>query len=103
MLARRENAVNLIEELGEQLAAPKLRTHLTEAPSEVAGRIRKATGIDADTQLAWPNEWRAWAAWRASVEDLGVFVFLFPGVALEEARGLALLREPLPVVAINSK
>ena len=103
MLARRENAVNLIEELGEQLAAPKLRTHLTEAPSEVAGRIRKATGIDADTQLAWPNEWRAWAAWRASVEDLGVFVFLFPGVALEEARGLSLLREPLPVVAINSK
>jgi Zn-dependent peptidase ImmA (M78 family) len=61
------------------------------------------TGIGADTQLAWPNEWRAWAAWRSAVEDLGVFVFLFPGVALDEARGLALLRDPLPVVAINSK
>lgn len=103
MLARRENAVNLIEELGERLAGFKLRAHLTEAPADVAGRIRKATAINADTQLAWPNEWRAWAAWRSSVEDLGVFVFLFPGVALEEARGLALLREPLPVVAINSK
>lgn len=103
MLARRENAVNLIEELGERLAGFKLRAHLTEAPADVARRIREATAISADTQLAWPNEWRAWAAWRGSVEDLGVFVFLFPGVALEEARGLALLREPLPVVAINSK
>jgi Zn-dependent peptidase ImmA (M78 family)/transcriptional regulator with XRE-family HTH domain len=103
MLARRENAVNLIEELGDRLAGFKLRAHLTEAPAEVAGRIREATAVSADTQLAWPNEWRAWAAWRGSVEDLGVFVFLFPGVALEEARGLALLREPLPVVAINSK
>jgi Zn-dependent peptidase ImmA (M78 family)/transcriptional regulator with XRE-family HTH domain len=103
MLARRENAVNLIEELGEQLPGFRLRAHLTEEPAQVASRIREAAGISVETQLSWPSEWRAWAAWRASVEDLGVFVFLFPGVALEEARGLALLREPLPVVAINSK
>jgi Zn-dependent peptidase ImmA (M78 family) len=103
MLTRRENAVNLMEELGEQLGGFALRAHLSEAPADVADRIRSATAIDADTQLAWPSEWRAWAAWRVSVEDLGVFVFLFPGVSLEEARGLALLREPLPVVAINSK
>lgn len=103
MLSRRDNAANLIEELGEQLPGFKLRAHLTEEPSQVASRIREATGISIVTQLEWPNEWRAWAAWRALVEDLGVFVFLFPGVALEEARGLALLREPMPVVAINSK
>jgi Zn-dependent peptidase ImmA (M78 family)/transcriptional regulator with XRE-family HTH domain len=103
MLARRENALNLLEELSEQLVAFRLRAHLREEPAEVASRIRSATGISLDSQLAWPNEWRAWAAWRASVEGMGVFVFLFPGVALDEARGLALLREPLPVVAINGK
>ena len=103
MLARRESAVNLLEELGDELVGFQLRVHLSESTAEVAGRIRKATGVAVDTQLSWPNGWRAWAAWRASVEDLGVFVILFPGVALDEARGLALLREPLPVVAINSK
>jgi len=59
--------------------------------------------MDVATQLAWPNEWRAWATWRAAVESMGVFVFLFPKVSLEEVRGLALLRMPLPVVAINGK
>lgn len=103
MLSRRENALNLMEELGEKVAPFKLRAHLREPAAEVGARLRAATGVDLTTQLAWPNEWRAWAGWRAAIEEMGVFVFLFPGVSLEEARGLAILRDPLPAVAINSK
>ncbi|MCC6348748.1 MAG: ImmA/IrrE family metallo-endopeptidase [Candidatus Eisenbacteria bacterium] len=103
MLARRENALNLMEELGEKVETFPLRARLSEPAAEVASRLRRATGIDIDTQFAWPNEWRAWAGWRTAVEDMGVFVFVFPSVALDEARGLAILRDPLPVVAINSK
>lgn len=103
MLSRRENALNLMEELAEKVEPFPLRAHLSEPAAEVASRLRLATRIDVETQLAWPNEWRAWADWRTAVEDMGVFVFLFPSVALDEARGLAILRDPLPVVAINSK
>lgn len=103
MLARREQAVNLMEELGDAVGPFALRARLGAPVDEVAALLRLATGIDIETQLGWKNEWRAWAAWRSAVEKLGVFVFLFPSVGLNEARGLAILRESFPVVAINSK
>jgi Zn-dependent peptidase ImmA (M78 family)/transcriptional regulator with XRE-family HTH domain len=103
MLNRRENALNLMGELGEPIPEFPLRAHLSESPVEVGREMREATGIDSMTQLDWPNEWRAWSAWRAAVEQLGVLVFQFSKVALEETRGLVLLRMPLPVIAINGK
>jgi Zn-dependent peptidase ImmA (M78 family) len=103
MLNRRENALNLMGELGESIPEFQLRARLSESPVEVGRQIREATAIDSMTQFDWPNEWRAWSAWRTAVEQLGVLVFQFPKVALEETRGLALLRMPLPVIAINGK
>lgn len=44
----------------------------------------------------------SWHAWRAAVEELGVLVFQFGKVNLEEVRGLSLLEFPLPVIGINS-
>ncbi len=103
MLARRENALNLMDELGERIVSFSLQAHLLESAADVGARLPQATGVDVATQLSWPNEWRGWAVWRAAVEGMGVFVFLFPKVGLQEVRGLALLRTPLPVVAINAK
>jgi Zn-dependent peptidase ImmA (M78 family)/DNA-binding XRE family transcriptional regulator len=103
MLSRRENALNLMGEMGDALPEFTLRANLNESAAAVGARMREATGIDALTQLDWADAWRAWASWRGAVEGLGVLVFQFPKVALEEVRGLALLRMPLPVVAINSK
>ncbi|MGH7119623.1 MAG: ImmA/IrrE family metallo-endopeptidase [Acetobacteraceae bacterium] len=103
MLIRRENALNLMGELGEPISEFHLKAHLGEAPEEVGRRLREALGITVEEQRAWPNEWRAWAAWRGSAERIGVLVFIFSRVKLGEVRGLALLRTPLPVAAINSK
>lgn len=103
MLIRRENALNLLGELGQPIPAFALRAHLSESPADVGQRLRTGVGIDVATQLAWPNEWRAWGAWRSGVEQLGVLVFIFGRIALDEVRGLALLRSPLPVAAINGK
>ncbi len=103
MLLRRENALNLMGELGERIPEFALKAKLSESPANVGARLRDATNISIDEQLSWPNEWRAWAAWRAAIENLGALVFQFGKVSLSEVRGLALLRTPLPVVAINSK
>lgn len=103
MSARRETMLQLLVELGESMPVFDLVAHLTEAPAAVAERLRAALAIQPDEQLAWTNEWQAWASWRAAVERIGVLVFQFPKVPLEEARGLALLHTPLPVAAVNSK
>lgn len=103
MLMRRENMLNLMGELGEPITEFRLSAKLNESPLEVGMRLREALNIQVAEQLAWPNEWRAWAAWRAATENLGVAVFQFSKVAIGEVRGLALLRTPLPVAGVNSK
>ena len=103
MLTRRENALNLMEELGQAIPEFSLRASLREKPAEVGARLRAATGIPVEAQLAWNNEWQAWREWRAAVEGLGVFVYQFIKVSLAEVRGLALLRTPMPVAAVNGK
>lgn len=103
MLTRRENALNLMEELGEPIREFSLNAHLRESAAEVGKHLRAAIGIDANIQTEWANEWQAWNSWRAAAEQIGVLVFQFGKVPLEEVRGLALLRAPLPVVAVNGK
>jgi Zn-dependent peptidase ImmA (M78 family) len=103
MLTRRENALNLMGELGEPVPEFSLRAHLRESPAEVGQRLRLATGVTVAAQLDWANEWEAWRAWRAAVEQMGVLVFQFTKVSLSEVRGLALLRTPMPVAAVNGK
>ena len=103
MSSRRETALSLMEELGEPIEAFALQAHLNENPEAVGGRLRATLGIAVETQLEWRDEWQAWREWRAAVEQLGVLVFQFPKVELTDARGLSLLRFPLPVVGVNSK
>ncbi len=103
MSLRRDNALNLMEELGAGGPAFSLSARLSEAHEVVGARVREALKIDIATQLDWPSEWRALSAWRAAVESLGVLVFQFSKVALTEARGISLLHFPLPVIGVNSK
>ncbi|MCX6874858.1 MAG: helix-turn-helix transcriptional regulator [Verrucomicrobia bacterium] len=103
MSNRREMMVELLEELSEAVPVFGLAAHLNEKPETVAERLRAGMNLPVESQLNWANEWQAWASWRAAVESLGVLVFQFPGVPLEEARGVSLLRWPLPVAGVNSK
>ncbi|TVP79359.1 MAG: helix-turn-helix domain-containing protein [Puniceicoccaceae bacterium] len=103
MSNRRETMIELLEELGESLPDFDLQAHISEGPAHVAARLRTALGVDLEAQTAWGSGWQAWAHWRRAVENLGVLVFQFPSVSLNEARGLSLLRHPLPVAAINPK
>src|SRR3989344_4539850 len=103
MLTRRENALNLMEELGEPVREFSLNAHLRETAIVVGQRLRSAIGVDVATHIGWANEWQAWNAWRAAAEQIGILVFQLGKIPREEVRGLALLRMPLPVVAVNGK
>jgi Zn-dependent peptidase ImmA (M78 family) len=103
MLARRENALNLMGELGIDPPPFNHAARLSEAPEAVAGRLRVALGVKVTQQAAFSDGWEAWNAWRSAAEELGVLVFQFPKVTLNEVRGLVFPRAPLPVVALNSK
>jgi len=103
MLMRRENALNLMAEMGAPVPGFELIAHLNESPAEVGVRLRAALRVPIKDQLQWRTEWEAWRTWRARVEAIGVLVFQFGKVGLSEVRGLSLLHAPLPVAGINGK
>jgi Zn-dependent peptidase ImmA (M78 family)/DNA-binding XRE family transcriptional regulator len=100
---RRDFAIELLEENEEEPPRFQLSARLSEDPEIVGQRLREATGITLPSQLGWKGEYPAWRAWRDAVERLGTLVFQIPGVAYEEARGVALFLQPWPVVGVNSK
>lgn len=103
MLFRREVTLDLMEDLGHDWADFTLAAHVTDDPATVGATLRKTLGISVAEQLEWRGSWQAWREWRRAIEDTGVLVYMFPKVALDEARGIALLRTPLPVVGVNTK
>lgn len=103
MSLRREIALELGKELGVPVTEFSAVAHLSETPAAVGARLRGALGITADEQLGWSSDWQAWRRWREAVEALGVLVFQFPKVSLDQARGVSLFSFPLPAIGINSK
>lgn len=103
MIQRRRVTLRLLSEVGDDPAPFTLKASMSRDAEAVAGDIREALGIPVSTQLGWQNEFQAWRAWRAAVENLGVLVFQFSKVAAEEVRGVSLLDYPLPVIGVNSK
>lgn len=103
MSQRREVAIELSQELRHPETRFPIAAHLHETPAEVGARLRSHLGIEPREQLAWKDEWQALRRWRERVEALGVLVFQFPKVGLEQARGVSLLQFPFPVIGINSK
>ena len=102
MSERRELSLELSEELGQGVTEFRTPAHLSEGAQEVGRRLRSLLGISTPEQLGWRDEWQAWRRWREAVEAVGVLVFQFPKVALDQARGVSLLRFPLPVIGVNS-
>lgn len=103
MSQRRETAHALSEELGHPIPEFTLTAHLSESPVDLGARLRAALGVTPQEQLAWRDDWQAWRRWREAVERLGVLVFQFPKVSLQQVRGVTLPQFPLPVIGINSR
>ena len=75
-------------------------------PSDLGRSLRGLVGVDVEQQKEWARLARQRPHdllnhWKAAVEQLGVLVFHFSRVPVEEARGFSLLGSPYPVVALN--
>lgn len=103
MSLRRERTLELNDELAVVPAEFTTVAHLSEGSVAVGRRLRDVLGLTVAQQTAWRDEWQAWQEWRSAVENIGVLVFQFPKVPLNQARGVSLLHFPSPVVGVNSK
>jgi Zn-dependent peptidase ImmA (M78 family)/transcriptional regulator with XRE-family HTH domain len=101
-LFRREAARDLYEQLGEEIPVFDGKADPSEPSERVGARIRELLGIDWDTQLGWPTAYTALNAWRAAVENLGIFVFQSGEMTVHEMRGISIPHGPLPVILLNS-
>lgn len=96
---RREVAVDLAGVDAE--TSFKVESKLSDDPEVVAERIRAAIPGAAE-QISWRDAERAFTRWRAAIERLGILVFSFPDVNVEEVRGFSISAAPIQVIAINS-
>jgi Zn-dependent peptidase ImmA (M78 family) len=103
MSQRRQASMELCEEMAVTQPEFGISALLSETPETVGARLRQELGIRIEEQIEWTSDWQAWRRWREAVESLGVLVFQFPKVSLDQVRGVTFLKFPLPAIGINSK
>lgn len=99
---RRLVALDLATEMGQLPPALNLRANLSDDGETVADRLRRALQVTMAEQISWGQEYRAFLEWKGALERLGILVFQFPHVPVEEARGFSISERELPAIAVNS-
>jgi Zn-dependent peptidase ImmA (M78 family) len=101
---RAERLQRMLAWLAVELNATPRRlqqSQLSEDPEAAAARWRGLLNVTTDGQRRWRSASAAFDEWRASLERLGVEVFLFP-LGAESCRGFSLWHESAPVIAVNT-
>ena len=100
---RREIAIRLFEELGEEPPRLSIDASTSDDPEELGLGIRRALDIEIDEQLSWADPYEALRGWRSKLERFGILVFQIPRVSMDEMRGFSLSPDPLPIIGVNTK
>ncbi len=100
---RREIAIELYNELNEEIPKFTLVSKISDNPRNVAQETRKLLKIKIDEQISWTDSRIAFNSWREAIEKIGVLVFQSSAVSLDTMRGFSLSEFPLPVIGINRK
>jgi len=75
---------------------------LRASPNRVARVAREILAVPIQEQFSWSTPYEALNAWTAALERVGVLVFQFSRVSVDEVRGFAMCDIPFPVIGINS-
>ena len=99
---RQRIALDLAEELEEDIRTFSLSIQIDTEPRGSAGLVRDFLGVDLDTQKSWAGR-ETFNNWRTLFERASVLVFQSADVELNEMRGFSLRAETLPAVVVNRK
>jgi Zn-dependent peptidase ImmA (M78 family) len=100
---KRNLALELFEEAGEQPPAFNLASNTSEDPDVVAQRLRARLDVEYNFQAKWRDPRVAYNAWLARIEATGALVFQSSKVSSEEASGFAQWYNDLPFIVVNGK
>ncbi len=101
--ARREVALDLLREVGDDPSIPSVPAGSAESVVDLAKAARALLGVPLEKQLGWRDKYKALRGWITALEDLGVLVFQTSLVDLSEMRGFSISDPPLAVVVANAK
>jgi len=101
--SRRDTALEVYSQLGDQPIPFELDFGSQEEPSALGSHVRDFLGVPLNVQFAWENPYEALNAWIRAFESKGILVFQFSGIQVPIARGFSIADRPLPIIALNAK
>ena len=103
VLQRRRNALDMYSDLGEEPPQWQIRASLDADPESVGTEVRDYVNAEISEQQRISRPYQALDYWRNLLAQRGVLTFQIPRVSVEEMRGFAISKFPLPVVGVNRK
>jgi Zn-dependent peptidase ImmA (M78 family) len=103
---RRAVAIELSEEMDEEIPLLNLLVSLNDDPEILGLQIRNILNISIESQKGWNNPYESFNAWKNSIENLGILVFQTTHTSridLSEMRGFSISEKVLPAIVLNSK
>lgn len=102
-MARREIAIRLVEETGEELQEFQMSVSLEDSILDISKMIRTALFSDLLRFPSFVDKRKAFNFFRERVEHLGILVFQASSVGVDEMRGFSLSESTFPVIVVNRK
>lgn len=99
---RRQVALELADETPSVLDERVIgKASLTSDVDALAEHVREILGVSLEMQNEWPDRYAALNGWKNSLEELGILVFHFSGVDVEDVRGFSISQSPFPIIGVN--
>ena len=99
----RGEALDLLEEFGEQKSRSYAHANLADDPEEVSEKLREALGVSFQDQVNWKDNAFARKIWTENIEQLGILVFSSERVNLNIFRGVSIGGDGIPVILLNGQ
>ena len=101
LLESRDLFLSIKKEFDEDVDPFSVNINMDSSITEVAEAIRRVFGIELAEQFKKPSARQFYLYVRQMIEAKGVYIQCFSGVDLEEARGIAIYEDTLPIIGIN--
>lgn len=72
-----------------------------DSPGNLAAAVRSYVGVSVEDQAGWASDEKAFEHWRATVEDVGIYVFK-RSFKQKAVSGFSLIDDEFPVIHVNN-